>query len=132
MSDTQDTGYYGPHDVTPRERDSWDAETDRELSANATRALAHIKGRTITGRFANQLYDMSQPAWRDALEELRAAGHRIEWVSGRVADDPTVTGGYVLREPASHEREAAEIDPRFAERRGELRRERDDGMGLEL
>ena len=49
-----------------------------------------------------------------------------------MADDPTVTGGYVLREPASHEREAAEIDPRFAERLGELRRERDDGMGMEL
>ncbi len=132
MTDTQDTGYYAPHDVTPRERESCDAEADRELSANARRALAHIKARTITGRFANQLYDMSQPAWRDALEELRAAGHRIEWTHGTVADDPTVTGGYVLREPASHEREAAETDPRFAERRRELRSERDDGRGMEL
>ena len=51
---------------------------------------------------------------------------------GTVADDPTVTGGYVLREPASHEREAVEVDRRFAERRGELRLERDDGMGMEL
>ena len=132
MTDTQDTGYYGPHDVTPRERASWDAEADRELSANATRALAHIKAPTITGRFANQLYGMSQPAWRDALEELRAAGRRIEWTHGTVADDPTVTGGYVLREPASRGREAGEIDPRFAQRRREPRGERDDGMGMEL
>jgi hypothetical protein len=132
MSDTQDTGYDGSHDVRPRERASWDAEADRELSANATRALAHIKGRTIASRFANRLYDMSRPGSRDALEELRAEGHRIEWVSGRVADDPTVIGGYVLRERVSHEREAAEIDPRFAERRGELRGGRDDGMGLKL
>ncbi len=132
MSDTQDTGYYGPHDVTPRERASWDAEADPELSANARRALAHIKARTITGRFANQLYDMSQPAWRDALEELRAAGHRIEWTHGTVADDPTVTGGYVLREPTSPERGTVEVDRRFAQRLGELRLERDDGRGMEL
>jgi len=132
MSDTQDTGCYGPHDVTPSERASSDGEAGRELSANATRALAHIKARTITGRFTSQLYDMSEPAWRDALEELQDAGHRIEWVPGRVADDPTVTGGYVLLEPASREREVAEIDPRFFERRGELCRERGDGMGMEL
>ena len=110
-----DAEHYGLREVTSREQQS---AVDRELSANARCALAHIKGPTITGRFANRLYDMSQPAWRGALEELRAAGHRIEWVSGRVADDPTVTGGYVLREPASRERAAVGVDRRFAERRG--------------
>ncbi len=60
------------------------------------RVLAHIRGRTITGRFATRLWNMSEREWDAALSELRAAGYDIRWTLGTVADEPTVTGGYVL------------------------------------
>ena len=65
------------------------------MTPNATRALAHITGRTRTGRFACRLWNMSEADWQAALAELREAGHRIDWKFGTVADDPTVTGGWV-------------------------------------
>jgi hypothetical protein len=68
----------------------------RQLGSAARRALAHISARTITGRFASRLYDMPADVWDSALDELRRAGHGIEWTFGQVADDPTVTGRYVL------------------------------------
>jgi hypothetical protein len=68
-----------------------------EYSQDARRALAHIKGRTVTGRFACPLFNMPAERWALALDELRARRHRIEWTYGTVADDPTVTGGWVLR-----------------------------------
>jgi hypothetical protein len=67
------------------------------MSHNGQRALAHITGRTRSGRFACQLSNMPKADWDGAREELRAAGHRIEWTHGTMADDPTVTGGWVLR-----------------------------------
>ena len=67
----------------------------RQLGSAARRALAHISARTITGRFASRLYDMPADVSDSALDELRRAGHGIEWTFGQVADDPTVTGGYV-------------------------------------
>jgi hypothetical protein len=67
------------------------------LSAPAQRVLGHIRGRTLTGRFACQLWDMPTPTWQAALEELRHAGYSVAWTYGQVADDPTVTGGYVLQ-----------------------------------
>jgi hypothetical protein len=67
------------------------------MSDNARRALAHITGRTRTGRFACRLWELSAVDWKAALDELRADGRRIEWTFGTVADDPTVTGGWVLR-----------------------------------
>jgi hypothetical protein len=66
------------------------------LSWPARRALAHIRARTVTGRFACPLYDMPAGVWAAALYELRRAGYAIVWTYGQVADDPTVTGGYVL------------------------------------
>jgi hypothetical protein len=66
------------------------------LSGPARRALAHIRARTITGRFACPLYDLPSRVREDALDELRKVGYRIVWTRGQVADDPTVTGGYVL------------------------------------
>lgn len=41
----------------------------------ARRALAHIRARTITGRFACPLYDMPTRTWDGALAELRQAGY---------------------------------------------------------
>lgn len=67
------------------------------LSGDASRALAHITGRTRSGLFASRLWDMGEVRWSNALLELHSAGYRIEWVNGTVADDPTVTGGWVLR-----------------------------------
>jgi hypothetical protein len=72
-----------------------------ELSGPARRALAHIRARTITGRFACPLYDMPPDVWDAALQELREADYRMVWTHGQVADDPTVTGGHVLA--AQHE-----------------------------
>lgn len=67
-----------------------------DLSPAAARVLTHIKARTITGRFASRVYDMPRNVWDRSLDELRCGGHRIEWTHGLVADDPTVTGGYIL------------------------------------
>jgi hypothetical protein len=67
------------------------------LSDPARRILAHIRGRTITGRFACPLWNVPITTWQSALEELRHAGYRIAWTSGQVQDDPAVTGGYVLQ-----------------------------------
>jgi hypothetical protein len=67
-----------------------------ELSGAARRALAHIRARTITGRFAYPLYDMPPHVWDAALDELRAGGYQIVWTHGHVADESTVTGGYIL------------------------------------
>lgn len=66
------------------------------LSRPARRVLAHIRGRTITGRFACPLYDMPTHIWDSALDEVRQGGYAIAWTYGQVADDPAVTGGYVL------------------------------------
>lgn len=73
------------------------APSPAALSELARRALAHIRGRTVSGRFACRLWDVSQTAWDAALSELRAAGYQIDYTHGTVADDPTVTGGWVLR-----------------------------------
>lgn len=67
------------------------------LSEAARHVLAHIRGRTITGQFACPLWDMPAPTWQSALDELTHAGYPIAWTYGQVADDPTVTGGYILR-----------------------------------
>jgi hypothetical protein len=71
-------------------------QTDR-LTEPARRVLAHIRARTIAGKFACQLWDMPNTTWEAALEELRQSGYEIAWTYGIVADDPTITGGYVLR-----------------------------------
>ena len=68
-----------------------------ELTPAARWALAHIRGRTVIGKFACQLWNMPTSVWHGAVAELGEAGYRIEWTHGTVADDPTVTGGYVLR-----------------------------------
>jgi hypothetical protein len=67
------------------------------LSPTTRRVLAHITGRTVTGRFACPLWDMPPSTWQSALDELEHAGYQIAWTYGHVQDDPTVTGGYILR-----------------------------------
>jgi hypothetical protein len=69
------------------------------LSDPAARALGHVRARTRTGRFANQLWDMSDQEWEAALDELRRAGYQLYWTYGTVADDPTITGGWRLSTP---------------------------------
>ena len=138
------------------DRTSWDgelsaAQRDGQLSVDARRALAHIRGRTVSGRFANQLYDMPDERWQTALDELRHSGYRIEWTHGTIADDPTVTGGWRLAEHdhrASLEQQASQSVSDYRSADGEwivacrraTRRVReamgrdtnDDGLGLEL
>lgn len=77
-----------------------DQSSTIELSEDARLALGHIRCRTRTGRFACRLWNMEPGRWGRALNEIRAAGYRIEWTHGTVADDPTVTGGWVLRNVA--------------------------------
>ena len=86
------------HSVTATEREA--------LSESARPALAHIRARTMQGKFASGLYWMSAREWQAALEELRAAGHTTVWVYGTVADEPTITGGWVLDEHWTTERES--------------------------
>ena len=70
-----------------------------ELSESAQRTLNHITGRTRQGDFACRLWDMPEEEWQLALGELDRAGYRIVWTRGTVADEPTVTGGWVLTDP---------------------------------
>jgi hypothetical protein len=65
-----------------------------QLSEAATRALNHIVGRTRQGDFANRLWNMTEPDWNQAIDELRDARYEIYWTHGTVADDPTITGGW--------------------------------------
>jgi hypothetical protein len=67
------------------------------LSPAARHVLGHIRGRTITGRVACPLWDMPSATWDAALDELRCAGYPITWTLGQVLDEPTITGGYLLR-----------------------------------
>ena len=69
---------------------------DVEISEDAKRALAHIRGRTRSGRFACRLWDYTDDEWDAALSEIRAAGYSIRWTYGTVADDLAVRGGWVL------------------------------------
>ena len=127
------------------------AQGEDQLSADARRALAHIRGRTVSGRFANQLYDMPDERWQTALDDLRRSGHRIEWTHGTVADDPTVTGGWRLADreagPSREQQASRPIrDHRPANGEGAVphrqatrhmreavgRDTNDDGLGLEL
>ena len=79
---------------------------EREAPSESARlALAHIRARTRQGKFASGLYWMPASQWQAALEELRAAGQAIVWVYGTVADEPTITGGWILDEHRTAERE---------------------------
>jgi hypothetical protein len=69
----------------------------RAQKADDRVALAHIRGRTISGKFAGQPWAWDERRWQQALARLRNGGHQIEWVAGQVADEPTVHGGWVLR-----------------------------------
>jgi hypothetical protein len=91
--------------VTAGPADRHDGMAADELSEHAGRALAPISAQTETGRFAAPLYSITEATWRDPLAELTAAGYRIESTFGTVADEPTVTGGYRLRDPGRGERE---------------------------
>jgi hypothetical protein len=94
-----DTGFNSDTDYrTSRDGELSAAQIDEQLSVDATRALAHIRGRTVSGKFAHQLYDMPDERWQTALDELRRSGYRIEWTHSTIADDPTVTGGWRLAE----------------------------------
>lgn len=69
------------------------------LTDDARRALAHITGRTISGGFACCFHDWEPERWQDALRVLGLRGYIIRFTHGRVADEPTVTGGCVLDAP---------------------------------
>ena len=109
MNDRSDTDY--TYRLDPA---GWDREG---LGDDARRALGHIGGRTVTGGFASQLWDMPKDPWESALGELRDAGYDIRWTYGTVADDPSVLGGYVVvdgprtgKEPTTRESWEVEID----------------------
>ena len=102
-------------------------------SDDTRRALAHIEGRTTSGLFANQLYYFSDKRWEAAIEPLRRDGV-IEWTHGTVADDPPVTGGWVLAE-RQRRRDSAEVEAAVrahnAAQRGAYAREQEPDLGLE-
>jgi hypothetical protein len=76
------------------------ASRRKREQADDARALGHIRGRTRSGRFAARIYNWDEERWQAALTRLHAAGHMIVWTPGFVADEPTIGGGWVLREPA--------------------------------
>ena len=59
------------------------------------------------GLFANRLYDMPRHQWEQALAEPQRAGIELRWTHGTIADDPTVTGGWVLPLAATRTHAAA-------------------------
>jgi hypothetical protein len=67
-----------------------------ELSPNGKLVLGHIRGRTLNGGFASRIYNMWESDWEEALDEIRSAGYALTWVNGTVADEPSITGGWVL------------------------------------
>jgi hypothetical protein len=67
------------------------------LSLTTRRVLAHNRGRTVAGRLACPLWNMPPSTCQSALDELEHAGYQIAWTYGQVQDEPTVTGGYILR-----------------------------------
>ena len=95
-----------------------------EYGEDTRRALAHITGRTRQGFFAAGLYDWSAERWAAAVEPLERAGI-VESAIATAADDPTVTRGWVLLQPAQMTREQGVLLRRF--RVGELRLT--DGVG---
>lgn len=82
---------------TEREREP--VSCGEREQADDARALGHIRGRTRSGRFAARFYDWDEERWQAALTRLRAAGYTIEWTPGFLADEPTINGGWVLRQP---------------------------------
>jgi len=48
------------------------------------------------GKFACRIYSWNEQRWRAALDGLTQRGYRVRRVSGHVADDPSVTGGWIL------------------------------------
>ncbi len=72
-------------------------------NADVERAFAHITGRTRQGAFAAPLWNWSEERWTTAIAPLQD-NRLIRWTLGTVADDPTVTGGWVLA------RSAAQLD----------------------
>jgi len=81
---------------------------ENEYGEDTRRALAHITGRTRQGSFANQLWNFSDERWAAAIAPLREEG-LITWTLGTVADDPTVSGGWVLVDRV-HERDSPEVE----------------------
>ncbi len=74
------------------------------LDEDERRALAHITGRTLQGSFAGPLFDWSAERWAAAVEPLERAGIVKSGIA-TAADDPTVTRGWGLAQPAQTERE---------------------------
>lgn len=66
-----------------------------DVDADDRRALAHILGRTRQGAFACRLWDWDERRWLASVSRL-SDEYPIRWVFGRVADEPSVTGGYVI------------------------------------
>jgi hypothetical protein len=67
------------------------------LSPPTRRVLAHVRARTLAGRFACPLWNVPASRWQSALDELEHAGYQIAWTYGQVRDAPTVTGGYIVQ-----------------------------------
>jgi hypothetical protein len=49
MDETTDTEHYGANDVTPRERESWEAETDPEFKLTETHFNSALQAAGIQG-----------------------------------------------------------------------------------
>ncbi len=75
-------------------------DRESEYGEDARRALAHITGRTRQGSFAAPLYNWPAERWAAAIEPLERAGIVKSGIA-TAADDPTVTRGWVLVQPAA-------------------------------
>lgn len=106
---------------------------ENEYGEDTRRALAHITGRTRQGSFANQLWNWTAERWAAAITPLERDGV-ITRTLGTIADDPTVTGGWVLAHRERH-RDSPEVEAAVpahnAAQRGAYSREQDDDLGLE-
>lgn len=82
-----------------------------ESLSDERRALAHIRGRTTMGKFAAGLYDWSDERWTGAINGLTAAGYPVQQVHGTIADDPTVTRGWVFSDASDGAVDPPERNP---------------------
>ena len=92
-------------------------DRESEYGEDTRRALAHITGRTRQGSFAAPLYNWPAKRWAAAIEPLGRAGIVKSGIA-TAADDPTVTRGWVLAQPAQTEREQG-VPVRLTDRVGE-------------
>ena len=83
---------------------------ENEYGDDTRRALSHIRGRTLSGSFAAKLWMWTEERWAAAIAPLER-DQVIVRTLGTVADDPTVSGGWVLVDRAQERVAVREQEP---------------------